>query len=508
MKKLSIAMRGGGARAFGLFLALTLAALSLNLSAEGSAAISATSGDRPAHLVLPNGLEIFVVENHSVPLATVCVAFRGGASAQDKSDAGLFHLYEHLLFASNEKYPNQAAFTAALNSLGVPDWNGSTGGQDIEYHITIPSSKLDDGVQFWSWAVRHPVFDPAKLETEKGVVLNEIKGYHADPDQIFENALDSRAFSTYPWRKNVDGPESNVEGATVADLKAMQAAWYVPSNAAILVGGDVKPAEVFASVKKWFGDWQGAPAQAIGVPPQPSFPGDIRLLYKDSGYYKGIDNVRVQWRGPDVLVDTKNSYVSDVLLFLTRSPVGRFKKDLMEKVPDLYDPEYIDFGYPTARDGGVLYFNSYMRAGEGGAILDRAEALRKAVIDELALIAKDPRTYFGDEELALAKRKLVDDNLLSMEDTSSFVSGVLVFWWSVASSDYFYNYEENCRKVSFDDISALIRSYILDRPSELGVRVNSSDAAKDAAMDEGAKSLGYENVTPADAFWWQQQGGK
>ncbi|HUX38418.1 MAG TPA: pitrilysin family protein [Rectinemataceae bacterium] len=483
-----------------VLFAIVAMVVPFNQSAESSAAAG-----RPTHETLPNGLEVFVVENHSVPLATICVAFRGGASAQDRSDAGLFHLYEHLLFASNEKYPNQAAFTAALNSLGVPDWNGSTGAQDIEYHITIPSSKLDDGVQFWSWAVRHPVFDPAKLETEKGVVLNEIKGYHADPDQIFENALDSRAFPTYPWRKNVDGPEANVQAATVAQLKAMQAAWYVPSNTAILVGGDVKPEEVFASVEKWFGDWKGAPATAIGQPPQPPIPDGIRLVYRDSGFYQGVDNVRLEWRGPDVLVDTKDSYVADVLLFLTRSPVGRFKKDLMEKLPDIYDPEYIDFGYPTARDGGVITFDTYMNVGatdEG--ILDRAEKLRKAVVEELALVAKDPRSYFGDAELALAKRKLVDDNLLSMENTASFVSGVLVFWWSVASSDYFFNYEENCQKVGFDDISALISKYILGKPSVLGLRVNARDATKDKTMNERIREFGYQTITPADAFWWQK----
>lgn len=478
-------------------------ALLLALFLLGPPLLADAGSGSPAHKTLANGLEVFVVENHAVPLATVCVAFRGGASAQDRSDAGLFHLYEHLLFASNEKYANQAAFTAALNSLGVPNWNGSTGGEDIEYHITIPSAKLDEGVEFWSWAVRHPVFDPAKLDTEKGVVLDEIRGYHADPDQIFENALDSRAFPTYPWRKNVDGPEANIQGATVARLKTMQAAWYVPSNAAILVGGDVKPEEVFASVEKWFGDWRGEAALPIGDPPQPGFGRNLGLLYVDSGFYKGIDNVRVQWRGPDVLRDTKDSYVADVLLFLTRSPVGHFKKDLADKVSDLYDPEYIDFGYPTARDGGVLYLNSYLRAGEGGPLVERAEALRQAVIDELALIAKDPRAYFGDEELALAKRKLVDENLLAMEDTASFVSGTLVFWWAVASSDYFFNYEANCSKVSFEDISAFLGKYVLGRNSEIGLRVSSRDAAKDKDLDAEAGARGYEKITAADAFWWQ-----
>jgi zinc protease len=476
--------------------------------AVAALAAFAQSAPRPAHRVLVNGLEVLVVENHSVPLATVCVAFRGGASAQDRNDAGLFHLYEHMLFASNEKYPNQAAFTAALNSLGVPNWNGATGGEYIDYYVTVPSDKLAEGVEFWSWAVRHPVFDPAKLETEKGVVLNEIKGYHVDPNQIYENAIDSRAFPTYPWRKNVDGPEKNIEGATVDMLKAMQAAWYIPRNMAVIVGGDVTPEATFAAVEKWFGDWKGAPAQAIGEPPQPGLPPDQRLVYKDSGFYEGITNVRVSWRGPDVLRNTKDTYVSDVLLFLTSSPVGRFKKDIMEKVPGLYDPEYIQLGYPTQRDGGLLYFDTYMTVrnpGEEGAVLDRAEALRKAVLEELALIADDPEAYFGAEELAKAKRKLVDDNLMSMENPASFVTGTLVFWWSVASSDYFFGYEENCDKVSFADIGDLLRTYVLDKPSAIAVRINAKDAKKDQAMQERIDSLKYEAITSNNAFWWTKQ---
>ncbi len=263
--------RGVHGRAVALATILSLAFAS-SLAAAPSAA---------AHRQLPNGLEVLAVENHSVPLVTIVVAFRGAASVQDRNDAGLFHLYEHMLFASNEKYPNQAAFTAALNSLGVPNWNGSTGGEYIDYYLTLPSDKLAEGVEFWSWAVRKPVFDPAKLETEKGVVLNEIKGYHVDPDQIFENAIDSRIFPTYPWRKNVDGPEANVQGATVEQLKAMQATWYIPRNMAVLIGGDIKPEAAFAAVERYFGDWKGGPAPVIGEPPQPGLPAKVGIVYKD-----------------------------------------------------------------------------------------------------------------------------------------------------------------------------------------------------------------------------------
>lgn len=481
------------------------AALALVLSSGAPLAAQAAGANPLAHKVLANGLEVFVLENHAVPLATVCVAFRGGAGAQSKETAGLFHLYEHMLFTANAKYPNQAAFTAALNALGVPSWNGATGGEYIDYYVTVPSAKLAEGVEFWSWAVRTPTFDPAKLETEKGVVINEIKGYHVDPDQVYENAIDSRVFPAFPWRKNIDGPEATVAGASVAMLKDMQAKYYIPRNTAILIGGDVTPAAAFAAVEKHFGDWKGGPAPVIGAPPQPAIPEGVRLVYSDPDYYEGIGNVRLTWRGPDALRQTKDTYVADVFLFLTSSPVGRFKKAIMERVPGLYDEEYISFGYPTARDGGVFYFDTYLTIRdpeEEGPVLDRAESLRAAVLEEFKLIEADLSAYFSAADLALAKRKLIDSNLLSMENPASFVTNTLVFWWSVASADYFFGYEENCSKVTFADIKALLGKYLTRSPSAIAVRVSAKDAKKDAAMADRRAALGFEAVDPDNAFWW------
>ena len=93
-----------------------------------------------------------------------------------------------MLFTSNEKYPNQAAFTGALNKMGVANWNGATGTEYINYYITVPSDKIGDGIEFWSWAVKKPLFDADKLKSEKDVVINEIRGYHSDPDEIMEMA--------------------------------------------------------------------------------------------------------------------------------------------------------------------------------------------------------------------------------------------------------------------------------------------------------------------------------
>jgi len=458
-----------------------------------------------AHKTLANGLEVFAVENHAVPIATVCVVFRGGASAQTPRTSGLFHLYEHMLFDGNEKYPTQAAFMAALNKMGVTNWNGGTGTEYIDYFITVPSSKLGEGVEFWSWAVKKPVFDPDKLEREKQVVLNEIKGYHADPDNIAQDALESRMFPKYPERKNIDGPEANIAAATIDQLEAMRDSYYIPRNAALLVGGDVKASEVFALAEKWLGDWSGGPAPKFGEPSHGGLPEGIALVYPDDNYYQGVAGTYFRWRGPDVLERTADTYASDVFFYLLSSPVGRFKTALMDAGLDLYDPEYISFGYPTARDGGNYQFSTFLLLEKGADdVLDRAEALRALIVDQLALIARDPRAYFGDAELEKAKAKLIDQNLLAEEVASSFVTGTLTFWWSVASTDYYLDYEKNCRRVSWADISRLIGRYFGAAPSASEVRMMADAYALSPAIAERAEALGYVEVGPDNAFWWQR----
>ena len=472
---------------------------------------------------LANGLEVFVVENHAVPLVTVCVAFRGGAMAQSPETAGLFHLYEHMMFNGNDKYPTKDAFTAALNRMGTTSWNGATGREYINYYITVPTDKLADAIDFWAHAVMSPTLNATVLENEKQVVLNEIRGYHSDPSQIASNALESRMFSLYPWRKNIDGPESTIGSATVAQLRDIKKTYYVPSNMALLIGGDTSIEQVRALAKASFGSWAAAPQPVLGEPPQGPLPQGIRRVTSEDQFYRGIAQVQYRWRGPDVTRQTFDTYVSDVLLFLLSSPSGPFKSSIMRKVFGLYDASYIDFTYPTSRDGGNFIFSTYMLVQRPAAeepVLQRVESLRATVMSEFAQIAKDPRAYFGEAALEEAKTKLVDQNIYALESAGSFVTDTLTFWWSTAGTDYFLNYETNCRAVTWNNISALIKKYLTgepkngqgDAPSAAAapavatlVRLRTSTLGADPRMDAMIQDLGYTRVTPNNAFWWQQR---
>src|SRR5215207_7000171 len=68
---------------------------------------------------LPNGLEIIVVENHGVPLATIEADVRNGSFTQSPNYEGLSHLYEHMFFKANRTYPEPDAFVARASELGA-----------------------------------------------------------------------------------------------------------------------------------------------------------------------------------------------------------------------------------------------------------------------------------------------------------------------------------------------------------------------------------------------------
>ena len=126
-----------------------------------------TSGKDLYRYTLSNGLELYVTENHSVPLVYIEIAVKAGAAAQTPETDGLFHLYEHMMFRGNAEYTDASAVLRALNDMGVSGLNGSTEEDHVNYFFTVPSGLLYKGLEFWSSAMRTPLIKSGELEAEK-----------------------------------------------------------------------------------------------------------------------------------------------------------------------------------------------------------------------------------------------------------------------------------------------------------------------------------------------------
>lgn len=190
------------------------------------------------------------MENDSAPLAYIEIAVCAGAVTQTKENAGLFHLYEHMMFKGNAKYANQKEAYAALNKMGVSDWNGTTSIDRVNYFFTIPAKLVRDGLEYWSYAIRTPLIDAQELENEKSVVLSEIEGGMSEPGRIFGAGVFKTLFPDSPWKLDTSGSPQIIKNATKEQMIQIQKEYYVPQNAALFVGGAVKAADVYSLVKE------------------------------------------------------------------------------------------------------------------------------------------------------------------------------------------------------------------------------------------------------------------
>ena len=468
---------------------------------------------------LDNGLELFVAENDSAPLAYIEIAVRAGAVTQNPQNAGLFHLYEHMMFKGNEMYADQDAFTEAANEMGQIDQNGSTGIDRVNYYFTIPSALVRRGLEFWSYAIRTPKIDNQELENEKSVVLSEINADFTDPDHIRAAAIYKTMFPDCPWRLDPSGNPVVIQNASPELLREIQKNYYIPSNSAIFVGGDVKHDEVFAYVKEIYSDWENPSealpfARTVNKNPLSS---EKKLIFVNPGLSDRIIQVSYYLRGPDGEIDIKDTYSADVWVSLANSPSGNFVKTFVsDSSLGIPESEYIGAYYPTRRVSGLISFSAAMvndykssekfNFGFGNAPVAKQTNLNPvekserflSVLKEKAIPEMTKKSlFFKDKSIGFVIQQLEDARIYEMESAESLLAS-LSFFWSTCSSDYFFSYDENIAKVTEDDVVSFVKKYMQNKKGAFIVSVSPGlwNEYKDLFL-----ASGYEQISAENAFW-------
>src|SRR5438105_3728442 len=210
-----------------------------------------------ASKVLANGLEIVVLEDHSVPVVTIELAVRNGSFTEPPELNGLSHLYEHMFFKANRAIANQEQYLQKIGQLGIA-YNGETREEVVEYYFTTTSPNLRAAMNFMRDATRYPLFDEKEFERERQVVIGEIDRNESEPAYYLNKEMTERPFDKYPSRKQPLGNRQTVATATTSMMRLIQSRYYVPNNCALVVTGDVNPEEIFKFAQEFYGDWHVA----------------------------------------------------------------------------------------------------------------------------------------------------------------------------------------------------------------------------------------------------------
>jgi zinc protease len=426
---------------------------------------------------LKNGLEILVIENHSIPLMTVEICVKNGAFTEPLEYSGLSHLYEHMFFKANEKLPNQEAFLERARELGMI-WNGTTGNERVNYFFTCPSTNLQEAAEFMRDATMYPLFDQAELERERPVVIGEYDRNEANPPYHLFVAFAKKMWGDYYNRKNALGERSTILSTTKEQMQTIQKKFYVPNNSALLIAGDVKAEEVFKLAENMFGKWEKAEDPFIKNPPvtfKPIEKPEAVIIEKQFP----VPLVLIGFHGPDTKRDIPGTHAADVFSYILNQKTSNFYKALVESGLMLG----VNLGYQTEHNVGPIMIS----------FQGQQEKLKDAIKGLGAEIEKfDEPTYFTDEQLETAKNRLAVDEIYGRESTSNWVHTVS-YWWASAGLDYYAKYINDLKKVTRNDINKYINKYIKGKNYIVGALV-SEDMVKSLDLKESDLLLGTSEI--------------
>ncbi len=228
---------------------------------------------------LPNGMTVIVKPDRRAPTAVHMLWVRVGSMDEVDGTSGVAHALEHMMFKGTPSL-KAGEFSRRVAALGGTE-NAFTTRDATGFYQQIPAAKLEDVMKLESDRFAHNQWPDDEFKRELEVVKQERRQRTDDvPRARMGEVLNAAIYQASPYRRPVVGWQSDLDAMTPQDAREFYRRWYVPANAAVVVVGDVDPAEVRRLAQKYYG---AVPAQP--VPPrkpreEPAQLGVRRVEYK------------------------------------------------------------------------------------------------------------------------------------------------------------------------------------------------------------------------------------
>jgi zinc protease len=219
-------------------------------------------------LVLPNGLQALLVEQHEAPVVSVQVWYHVGSKDEVPGKTGFAHLFEHLMFQGTKNIGPEGFSDYIVRNGGID--NANTTEDYTVFWETIPSSVLPLALWLEADRMRNLDFNARAFDTEREVVKEERRTrFDNQPYGTVIESLYQLAFRVHPYRHMPIGSMEDLDRASVDDIRAFYDTYYVPNNAALVIVGDFEPGGAETLVRKYFAPLERGKPVERAISPEP-----------------------------------------------------------------------------------------------------------------------------------------------------------------------------------------------------------------------------------------------
>ena len=347
---------------------------------------------------LKNGMKILVQEDHSIPNVALYIFYRIGSRNERPGTTGLSHFFEHMMFNGAKKYgPGQ--FDHVMEVAGGEN-NAYTTQNVTVYQDWFPRSALTTVFDLESDRIRDLSFDPKMIASERGVVASE-RRTSVDNNNfgILSEQLWAAAFIAHPYHWPVIGWMVDIENWKMEDLKHHFQMGYSPSNATMVVVGDVTGTEIFDLGEKYIETIPSHDPPPKVTTQEPEQLGEHRVVVKK------FAQLPIVMMGYHIPQSTSPDFYPLNLLqaILLTGQSSRLYQRLVDKDQLAIS---VDGGFDLSFDPTLFFMSVQPKEG-----ID-PRAAEKSLYEELDKLTTTPVT---DEELQKAKNIVLADFYRQME---------------------------------------------------------------------------------------------
>ena len=400
---------------------------------------------------LPNGLDVILHEDHSVPLVAVDAWYHVGSAREKPGRTGFAHLFEHIMFEGSGHVP-EGDFDNWLEAAGG-DNNGSTDNDRTNYWETVPSNALELALFLESDRMGYLLnaMSPKKVDGQRDVVKNERRqSYENRPYGMASLKLPEEMFPPgHPYHWPVIGSMEDLTKASYEDVVQFFKSYYGPNNTPLVVAGDIDPVEARRLVEKWFSDVpRGAPVPPLSAP-TPVLTAEKRVTLEDKVQ---LPQITIGWLTPAYF--HPGDETMDVLARVLAS--GKNSRLYKRLVYDLQIAQDVSAGQYSAGLGSMFLVTATAREGHG------LSELEKVIGEEITKIKNEPP---ATRELERAVNQIESAFYGALERVGGFggkADRLNLYEFYTGRPDYFA--EDLARYTSLDprDLQSAARAYLKD----------------------------------------------
>lgn len=206
--------------------------------------------------ILDNGLRIITHEDKSIPIVDIRLVFRAGSRYEEKYQKGYAHILEHMLLKGTEKHSTPVLLAKEIDSKGGYK-NAYTGREPLSIVLQAADNYTEELFELLSDILLNSLIDPAVLENEKKVIVEELKKADDNIDSFFMRFTFEKLFSGHPLATNILGSKESIMSANDSELKIYKEKFFVPDRSALIVSGNISHDRAVILVQKYFSKWSG-----------------------------------------------------------------------------------------------------------------------------------------------------------------------------------------------------------------------------------------------------------